>query len=90
MAKSIAMNSGTVAAGSPDYVSGSNWSPGRTVGVYVGGQWAGCLPSGPFGIVPYGGIQGQIPMPELAAGAHPVEGQDNTDETTATTTVTLT
>lgn len=91
MSATIAVDTeASIPNGTPAHVSGANFSPGRTVNMYVNGNFVGVLPTGPFGTTPYGVCRGQLGMPVDPAATYPVEAQDNTDETTATTTVTLT
>lgn len=91
---SIALKDASAARGTPDFAACAGFLPGRTVAMYVNGQFAGVQPTGPFGTTPYGTIAQDVFMPgtdKTAAGAgKPVAAQDNTDKTTATTTVTLT
>lgn len=93
MAASIALKDASAARGAPDFASGSNWKPGRTVCMYVDGNFVAALPTGPFGTLGYGNVGQQAFMPSApeTTGAKPVVAKDNTDITiSATTTVTLT
>lgn len=93
MATSIGLKDASVVRGNPDYAVGSEFLPGRTVNMYVNGQFAGVQPTGPFGNVPYAGIAADVFMPTntSAGAAKPVLAQDNTNiAVNASTTVTLT
>lgn len=93
MAASIALKDASTPRGNPNYAAGQNFLPGRTVNVYVNGQFAGVQATGPYGTVPYASIAADINMPSntSAGAAKPVLAQDNTlPADFATTTVTLT
>lgn len=78
--------------GAADPIIGSGFLPGRTVIVYVNGQYAGVQASG---LVKYGQLDKQVFMPDSSkiknAGTVPVQANDGTNiALSATSTVTLT
>lgn len=94
MAATLTLKDATVARGSYDYAAGASFKPGRTVILYIGGQYAGVLPTGPFGTIPYGQANADMQMPHstrISAGAKTATAVDATDSTVrATASVTLT
>lgn len=91
MSAAVTVKTGTVPNGSPDHISGTGFTAGRTIGMYVNGNWVGCAPTGPFGLVTYGSCHLTPNMPVEAAGTYALEAQNNTTLTeVASTTVTLT
>jgi hypothetical protein len=94
-------NSTGVPRGASTYLSGSGFTPGRTVAMYVNGQYAGVMVGGPygappalgnFGAVPYGSLSGDVsvPLPPTlpAAGAGVLAAVDMTDGTSTSTPIT--
>ena len=92
MAASLALKDSSVARGNPDYAVCANFKAGRTLVMYVGGQYAGVQPTGPFGTTAYGAVAADVFMPNstISAGAKTATAVDNTDGTKATASVTLT
>lgn len=98
-----ASNKTGVARGTPTYLSGSGFTPGRTVGCYVNGQWAGAKVVGPYGVAPaagnfgaaaYGALSGNMVAPDSSLiptpGASTLVAVDMTDGSSATTPITTT
>jgi hypothetical protein len=98
-----ANNTTGTARGGQNFVACLSFKPGRTVAMYVNGQYAGVQTTGPFGLQPavgqfgsaaYGGANGDLNVPNadrMAAGVNqPVVAIDSTDGTSATTTITTT
>lgn len=91
MAASISLKDSSCARGAADVASLASFSPGRTVVVYVNGNFAGVKATGPHDLQAYGANMSQVFMPEgNPTGTNAVKAVDNTDGTSATTTVTLT
>jgi hypothetical protein len=93
MAAAIALKDSTCARGAADSAALSGFSAGRTVIVYVNGNYAGVKSTGPHDTqTTWGAVTGQVGMPSAnPSGAQPVAAVDGTDQSTkATTTVTLT
>ena len=93
MSASISLKASSVARGAGDNLAGSAFTPGRTIIQYVGGQYAGVMPTGEHDTVARGAISGIMLAPDssrISTGAKTVTSKDATDGTTATTTLTLT
>lgn len=94
MSAAISLKDASVARGAGDNLAGTNFQAGRTIIQYVGGQYAGVLPSGQHDTVTTrGAIAGIMQAPDssrISTGLKTVTCKDGTDGTSATTTVTLT
>lgn len=94
MSAAITLKDSSVARAAGDNIAGTNFSAGRSIIMYVGGQYAGVLPSGQHDTVTArGAISGIMQAPGsslISTGAKTVTAKDGTDGTSATTTVTLT
>jgi hypothetical protein len=93
MAATLAFKDSTAARGAEDYATMSSFKPGRTVAVYVNGNYAGVKATGPHDTQPtWGAVAGQIQMPvNNPAGAQKACAVDMTDgTTTAAVSITLT
>lgn len=66
MAGTIAVTPSSIASGQNVYMSGSGWPAGQSLTVYVGGQYAGVVTSGPYSGVGYGAIAQDLIIPNAA------------------------
>lgn len=88
----ITVKDSTVVRGAQDHIRGTDFRAGRTVVLYVNGNYAGVQPIGPFDNITYGSARGEFVLPSgTPTGARVLHAQDNTDPTlkaTANLTVT--